>query len=99
MVTHSPLPDHPERIGRVLVALSGLSVGDAFGGQFFVPENRKLVFGPRRVAPPPGWSYSDDTEMALGIYEVLEDHGFVHQDELARVFARRYVAIKFRGYG
>jgi ADP-ribosylglycohydrolase len=92
-------PDHAERMGRVLVALDGLSVGDAFGGQFFIPHNRKFLFGPKREAPPPGWGYTDDTEMALGIYEVLNDYGSIFQDELARIFAQRYLGNMYRGYG
>jgi ADP-ribosylglycohydrolase len=84
---------------RVLVALDGLSVGDAFGGQFFIPANRKLLFGPKRVTPSPGWGYTDDTEMALGISEVLNIFGEIVQDELARVFGRRYQANMHRGYG
>ena len=86
-------------MARVLEALDGLSVGDAFGGQFFIPANRKLLFGPRREAPPPGWGYTDDTEMALGIYEILNDYGRIVQDELARVFAARYHREMYRGYG
>ena len=37
--------------------------------------------------------------MALGIYEVLNDYGFIFQDELARVFALRYATDIYRGYG
>ncbi|HEY8503711.1 MAG TPA: ADP-ribosylglycohydrolase family protein [Gemmataceae bacterium] len=95
-----PLPaDHADRLGRLRLALEGLSVGDAFGGQFFIPANRKYLFGPRREAPPPPWGYTDDTEMALGIAEVLARSGSVEQDELARNFARRYHLNSYRGYG
>jgi ADP-ribosylglycohydrolase len=92
-------PDHKERMERVLLALDGLSVGDAFGGQFFLPANQERLFSRERQAPPPGWGYTDDTEMALGIYEVLNDYGEIVQDELARVFARRYEREMYRGYG
>jgi ADP-ribosylglycohydrolase len=37
--------------------------------------------------------------MALGIVEVLQGHGRIDQDELVRVFARRYWADVNRGYG
>ena len=37
--------------------------------------------------------------MALGILEVLERHGQIHQDELAEIFARRYMNDQDRGYG
>jgi ADP-ribosylglycohydrolase len=84
---------------RARLAVDGLSVGDAFGGQFFIPANAKLLFGPKRQAPPEPWGYTDDTEMALGILEVLDRHGTVEQDELARVFGHRYDRNMYRGYG
>jgi ADP-ribosylglycohydrolase len=37
--------------------------------------------------------------MALGIVEVLERHGRIDQDDLARVFGRRYDSDPNRGYG
>lgn len=92
-------PDHDERMDRVRIAVDGLSVGDAFGSQFFIPSNRHLLFGPKYETPPGSWSYTDDAEMALGITEVLTAHGHVEQDELARVFAVRYALDMYRGYG
>ena len=91
--------DHPERIERARLAVDGLSVGDALGGQFFVPANQHLLAHPGRPVPPPTWFYTDDTEMALGILEVLESHASVEQDELARVFGYRYDKEMYRGYG
>ena len=82
-----------ERLGRALLSLEGLSVGDAFGGKFFAPP------GPGRAVPPPVWRYSDDTEMALAIVEILEIHGRIDREKLARSFARRYEADPYRGYG
>jgi ADP-ribosylglycohydrolase len=84
---------HLERLGRALLSLEGLSVGDAFGGKFFIAP------GPDRAIPPPVWRYSDDTEMALAIVEILERHGEVERDDLAQLFARRYRADPYRGYG
>jgi ADP-ribosylglycohydrolase len=86
-------PDHAERMRRARLAFDGLSVGDAFGGRFFTPPD-----GARAVPPAP-WPYSDDTEMAPAIVSVLERHGGIEPDELARVFARRYQADPHRGYG
>jgi ADP-ribosylglycohydrolase len=83
---------------RVRLSLDGLSVGDAFGGQFFIP----WVFRPHFAArtPPPGpWGYTDDTEMALAIVEVLDRYGCIEQYELAHLFGRRYAANIYRGYG
>src|SRR6516164_8682080 len=97
--SYSPPPDHPERVARARQAVDGLSVGDALGGQFFVPANQHLLAHPIRPVPPPTWFYTDDTEMALGILEVLDRHGHVEQDELARVFGHRYNREMYRGYG
>jgi len=90
----SPLPpDHAERMRRARVALDGLSVGDAFGGRVFTPPAAP------RALPPPPWPYSDDTEMALAVVAVLDRHGRVEPDELARDFARRYQIDPYWGYG
>lgn len=96
--SHLP-PDHADRMARARLALDGLSVGDAFGSQFFLQGNAPLLFGPRRADPPGPWRYTDDTEMALGILEVLARHGTIDQDDLALTFARRYALEMYRGYG
>ncbi|MDC0744669.1 ADP-ribosylglycohydrolase family protein [Polyangium mundeleinium] len=91
--------DHASRMERALLALDGLSTGDAFGERFFVhPDHVERLNGERAVPAAP-WAYTDDTVMALGIVEVLERHGTIDQDVLARVFARRYGAEPHRGYG
>ncbi len=95
-----PLPgDHGLRLARARVALEGLSVGDAFGERFFGPprwfEERVRD---RWVSPPP-WPTTDDTEMALAVFDVLERFGEVDCDRLASGFARRYRIDPARGYG
>jgi ADP-ribosylglycohydrolase len=81
---------------RARVALDGLSVGDAFGQQLVAVPGSQIR---ARRLPPPIWRYTDDTEMGLAVFEVLDDFGFVHQDDLARVFARRWGDDMYRGYG
>jgi ADP-ribosylglycohydrolase len=95
-----PLPaDHAARMERALLALDGLSTGDAFGQRFFVhPDHAERLIAERAVPAAP-WMYTDDTVMALGIVEVLSRLGAIDQDTLARVFARRYGAEPDRGYG
>jgi ADP-ribosylglycohydrolase len=92
-------PDHAERMARVRLALDGLSVGDAIGSQFFIPKNRERLEFHDEPTPVDFWSYTDDTEMAIGIAEVLERHGRIDQDDLAATFARRFRAEMYRGYG
>jgi ADP-ribosylglycohydrolase len=72
-------------------SLVGLSVGDAVGA---AAEGQ--LFDPDRDAPP-GRHWTDDTQMAVSVAEVLLEHGRVDQDRLARAFALRYEP--WRGYG
>jgi ADP-ribosylglycohydrolase len=90
--------DHDARMEWARLALDGLSVGDAFGNNIFIPGEPDSLRRPRPLPRRP-WRYTDDTEMALGIVEVLQGCGHIDQDELVRVFARRYWADPNRGYG
>jgi ADP-ribosylglycohydrolase len=98
MATTPLPPDHAARPVRARLSLDGLSLGDAFCAQFFRGNVYERHF-PGRAAPPGPWSYTDDTEMALAIVEVLARHGGIDQYDLADTFARRYVADMYRGYG
>lgn len=90
--------DHASRLKRARRSLDGLSLGDAFCAQFFRGNVYQRHFA-ARTAPPGPWPYTDDTEMALAIVEVLERHGQIDQYALATAFADRYVADMYRGYG
>jgi ADP-ribosylglycohydrolase len=82
---------------RARLSLDGLSIGDAFGERFF---GARHTVGPRiarRQLPIGPWPYTDDTEMAISIVEVLQQYGIVDQDALAERFARRMDDM--RGYG
>jgi ADP-ribosylglycohydrolase len=92
-------PDHTERLERARLALDGLSVGDALGETCFLPENWNAVIDDPRATARAPWPYTDDTTMALAIFEVLDEFGEIHQDALARRFAARYRAAPSRGYG
>jgi ADP-ribosylglycohydrolase len=81
---------------NALLALEGLSVGDAFGECFF---SAPAEFLRDRNLPSPPWVCTDDTQMAVSIVETLREHGRIQQDVLAGAFARRFVAEPYRGYG
>jgi ADP-ribosylglycohydrolase len=99
-MTRSALPaDHTARLDRARLALDGLSVGDALGETCFLPGNwNALIEDPRATARGP-WPYTDDTTMALSLFEVLAEFGGIDQDALAQRFAARYQAAPWRGYG
>src|SRR5437016_5640662 len=90
--------DHEDRVSRARLSLEGLSLGDAFGQQFFAPSTALRATMTR--SPPIGpWHYTDDTEMALAIHDMLATYGRIEQDDLARTFAQRYALNPGRGYG
>lgn len=92
----SSLPSIPsENARRALSSLSALAVGDAFGSQFFVPDNRSR-HGAREL-PPGVWEWTDDTEMAASVYREVVRHGEVDAGRLAASFADRHDFD--RGYG
>jgi ADP-ribosylglycohydrolase len=78
--------------------MEGLSLGDSFGEHFFYPPAWRSDFSARALPPAP-WQYTDDTEMALAIVEVLREFDEINQDRLAQVFALRYALNPYRGYG
>lgn len=83
---------------RAKQSLLGLWVGDAFGSYFEMWRatiNRRYIS--RRTMPQEVWKYTDDTEMALSIFVMLNDFGTINQAVLAKKFAERYD--KSRGYG
>lgn len=89
--------DHPERVARARLALDGLSVGDALGERFFLPDAH--ILAERRQLPEGRWPVTDDTVMALSVCDVLERHGGIDPDELAALMAERYRRQPGRGYG
>lgn len=89
---------HEARLKRARVALEGLSVGDALGGFFELglsPYNS--AFYRERRMPKIQWRFTDDTNMALSIYQILRKFGEIKQDELAESFAQYFD--RTRGYG
>jgi ADP-ribosylglycohydrolase len=84
-------------IERARLSLEGLSVGDAFGERFFGPDELVTMLVQARAEPGRIWRYTDDTQMAISIVEVLERGGAIDQDALAEAFARRMDPA--RGYG
>lgn len=93
-MTFTLFPD--TRLALARDSLTGLSVGDALGSQFFVPGRRPEDMAAGRLPPPP-WQWTDDTEMACSVVAELAEHGHVDADRLALAFAER--CEPYRGYG
>jgi poly(ADP-ribose) glycohydrolase ARH3 len=88
---------------RFVGCLLGLAVGDALGGCF---EGQTADYIARRYSTPEALlaeppraplSYTDDTQMAIGVAEALVEDGEIIEATLCRIFAANYVPS--RGYG
>lgn len=89
----------PVRLARALLALDGLSVGDAFGQHLLVDSATPAEVIARRLLPAAPWRHSDDTAMASVLVEQLAARGALDRDALALAFARRFADDPMRGYG
>ncbi len=93
-----PLTDATQE-DRLNLCLDGLSLGDAFGEMFFgAPFSARDAVRTNRL-PSGTWWYTDDTEMALAIAEVLKLKNEIDQDLLAERFAVRFLEKPDCGYG
>jgi len=86
-------------LARARLALEGLSIGDAFGERFFVSPSLVESLILERAIPAAPWVWTDDTAMALSIFELLREEGRIDRDSLARRFGERYRRDPARGYG
>src|SRR5581483_11837789 len=89
----------PERLALARKCLLGLSIGDAFGETFFGKEEQIAHRINNQQLQPGEWLFTDDTVMAIGIYNILKQHGAIDQDKLAIEFASNYNIDNYRGYG
>ncbi len=87
------------RLDQARVSLEGLSIGDAFGERYFV--NPAVLDGllAARSLPASPWKWTDDTAMAISVYQTLEACERIDPDVLAEKFASAYKAEPMRGYG
>lgn len=90
---------HPDPNWRARHCLQGLTLGDAFGQQFFAEENQIDHWLRDQELPPAPWEFTDDSIMALAVVETLERCGRIEQDIFARVLAAKYRLQPNRGYG
>jgi ADP-ribosylglycohydrolase len=77
-----------EALTRARLAIEGLAMGDAYGNHHGNNTRKQMASI---------WEFSDDTLMALSIFENLRNYGEINQDALAQSFAERWDGQ--RGYG
>lgn len=88
---------HKARRERFMISLDGLSVGDAYGEAVLDPKcPMKHLLG---MGDVPVMPYTDDTEMALGILNMLDESHEIDPQRLAEIFGARWKAKPMRGYG
>ncbi|MGH2478140.1 MAG: ADP-ribosylglycohydrolase family protein [Ktedonobacteraceae bacterium] len=94
-------PHDHARLWRALISLDGLSIGDAFGERFFLftvtGVQRCLDLRVLPEAKRSIWLFTDDTQTALSLVEILRRWGSIEQDMLAESFVAHYDAT--RAYG
>lgn len=88
-----------QRIALAFKALKGTAIGDAFGDSFFGETDAVLKHIQERTLPPTLWEFTDDTVMAIAIYDQLRLWDKIDQDELAKDFVRNHDKDVNRGYG
>lgn len=82
---------------RMLAALKGLSVGEAYGQQLWQQVQTGLAVAEQPSLLPAPWLWTDATLMACSLVDHLWHYGTVHSAALAADFALRYTPI--RDYG
>jgi len=89
-----------KRLDAALNSLMGIWVGDAFGGHFefeSVDWHRPQRAFQKRDLPSAIWRYTDDTQMALSVYDMLRQHCEIIPNKLAKSFSQHFDIS--RGYG
>lgn len=88
-----------QRLELAKKSLKGISIGDAFGESFFGETDMITdCIGNRRI-PETSWEFTDDTVMAIAVYEQLEKIGKIDPDQLATQFSINHLKDPNRGYG
>lgn len=88
-----------QRIELARKSLKGISIGDAFGESFFGETNKMLNHIHQRTIPETSWEFTDDTVMAIAVFEQLEENQDINQNQLAERFTINHEKDVNRGYG
>jgi ADP-ribosylglycohydrolase len=91
--------DFKDRIGNAKKSLLGVSIGDAFGESFFGKTDEISKSIESRKIPETKWEFTDDTIMAIAVFEELERDGNIDQDKLIKRICLNHNLDINRGYG
>lgn len=91
--------NHNERLATAREVLDGLSVGDALGEAFSYQHYRVREITDFSFYRDGSVIYTDDTEMALGIYDILSLMRGIDEDTVAWAFTARFRRDPDRGCG
>ena len=91
--------EHEQRLQVAREVLDGLSVGDALGEALSYQCYRARELADFSTYRDGSVRYTDDTEMAIGLFEQLDAAGEIDEGRLAWRFASRFRADPERGYG
>ncbi|GAB3501884.1 ADP-ribosylglycohydrolase family protein [Emticicia fontis] len=95
---NSPIT-HEQRLSLARKSLKGISIGDAFGDSFFGKEEEIIMVIQQHKIPSTQWEFTDDTVMAIALYQSLERYRVINQDFVAQQFKENYFKDINRGYG
>lgn len=91
-------------IERARISLEGLNIGDCFGETYFAgfagfDDNALSVeeLIQKRILSITDWFWTDDSNMAFSVFNILKTFGKIDEYSLAQSFAERYEV--GRGYG
>ncbi|MGD1920958.1 MAG: ADP-ribosylglycohydrolase family protein [Pleurocapsa sp.] len=91
--------NHQKRIEQALLSLKGLSLGDAFGQNFFIEQDKAIELINTRQLPNKPWFYTDDTVMGISIVDTLKKYEQIDQGYIDQMLAQRYKEEPNCGYG
>jgi len=91
--------DHEEQLSLASEVLEGLSVGDAIGEALSYRHDRVREGSDFSVFRDDAVCYTDDTEMAIAVFETLRLMRGIDEDAIAWAFAARFRRDPDRGYG
>lgn len=91
--------DNQARTELAKKALTGVSLGDAFGESFFGDTDSILSCIKKKEIPRSTWEFTDDTVMSIAVFNEIKKGEGIVQDRLIHSFIENHDLDPNRGYG